>query len=203
MIGIIDIGIGTPKSILNAFRYLNIDSVLINNPREVGKISKMVLPGVGNFGYYMSVLREKKFEVEIKTMICNYKIPFMGICVGAQALLEKSDECNNEVGLNIIPGVVKMIDIKENQKVPNVGWRKIEYKNKIFNLNPSNTTERYYFSHSYELKVKPEFIVAKTLMSGITAIIQKNNVVGVQFHPEKSGSYGLTLLAQFANWTIQ
>ena len=197
MIGIIDIGIGTPKSIFNAFKFLGVDSALVTTPNQLSEFNKIVLPGVGNFGAFSYKLGDIGFSEVIQNIISHSNIPFLGICVGAQMLLNKSDESDHASGLGLIPGNVIKIGTENGQKIPNIGWRKIDYvneENKDFDFK----LDRFYFSHSYRFNVSREFLFAETISFRIPAIIKKENVIGVQFHPEKSGNFGLNFLNKFA-----
>jgi glutamine amidotransferase len=198
VIGIIDIGIGTPKSVFNAFKFLGIDSALVTIPKHLNKFEKIVLPGVGNFGAFSFRLAESGFSEEINKTVHKLNTPFLGICVGAQMLLNKSAESAKELGLGLIPGSVIHVDAQSGQKVPNVGWRKIKYFNE---KNPEFKPEynKFYFSHSYQFDVLRTYLLAETINFKTPAIIKRECIIGVQFHPEKSGNFGLNFLNDFAS----
>lgn len=197
MIGIIDIGIGTPKSVFNAFKFLGIESALVTIPKHLNKFEKIVLPGVGNFGAFSLRLAESGFSEEIKKTVHKLNTPFLGICVGAQMLLNKSAESANESGLGLIPGNVIHVEAQSGQKVPNIGWKKIKYFNEK-NSEFKPEYNKFYFSHSYQFDVLRNYLVAETINFNIPAIIKKEFIIGVQFHPEKSGNFGLNFLNNFA-----
>jgi glutamine amidotransferase len=201
MIGIIDISIGNPKSIQNALSYMGIESEMIYQPASIKSYTKLILPGVGNYGAYIDKLIRTGFFAGLDKYSKEEGLPILGICVGAQALLQKSAEGDGVMGLGLIPGQVSQIQATSVQKVPNVGWREIDYSQSLFHRTYLNAVEKYYFSHGYELKVNNEFMVAEIVSNNaITAIIRKENIIGVQFHPEKSNKHGLKFLKEFSEW---
>jgi glutamine amidotransferase len=201
MIGIIDVGIGNPKSIQNALNFMSISSSLITKVELLDKVDRVILPGVGNFAKYMTALRASGFADAIHSKIVSTSTPLLGICVGAQSLLNYSHEGERVDGLGLIEGDVVKVTQKEFQKVPNVGWRNIEYKTVLFpNIN-TEIVEKYYFSHNYRMNVESKNLVAVINSNVvISAIIRKRNVLGVQFHPEKSNKFGLNFLKNFCEW---
>lgn len=201
MIGIVDIAIGNPKSIKNALNFMNIESELISDPVSIKTFKKLILPGVGNYGAYIEKLNSTGFYSALSSYSKVEALPILGICVGAQALLERSAESECVAGLGLIPGEVSRIHASPNQKIPNVGWCQIEYSQPLFISDSIDPKEKYYFSHSYEMKVESKFLVAQIAHDDvITAIIKKDNIIGVQFHPEKSNKAGLKFLKDFSRW---
>ncbi len=201
MIGIIDFGIGNPKSIHNALNFMGIPSSLITKVDLLNKVSRVILPGVGNFAKYMTALKDSGFADAIYSKINTTSTPLLGICVGAQSLLNGSHEGEGIAGLGLIAGDVVKITQREHQKVPNVGWRNIDYKSVLFENIDSGTVEKYYFSHNYQMNVEPKNVVAVVNSNiEISAIIRNANILGVQFHPEKSNKFGLNFLKNFCQW---
>jgi imidazole glycerol phosphate synthase glutamine amidotransferase subunit len=201
MIGIVDIGIGNAKSIYNALCFMGIPSSLITKTELLANASKLILPGVGNFANYMTVLRSSGYADAIYSKITTTSTPLLGICVGAQALLSQSLEGEGVAGLDLIKGEVVRITQTLTQRAPNVGWRKIEYRKQLFTNSRSNPIERYYFSHNYQMNVAENNIVAVVSENiEITTIVKKKNIIGVQFHPEKSNKFGLSFLKSFCEW---
>lgn len=194
MIGVIDLGIGNPKSLINVFSYLNIESELIYDVLNLKKCKSIILPGIGHFGAYVKKLQEQKFFDYLQTVLAISDIPFLGICVGAQALLAGSDEDDTVSGLNIFNGKSTRIISSEAQRVPNVGWRFIQYEDN----SSRKGLDRFYFSHSYSMNINSNEVKAFTIPNEIVAIIQKGNITGIQFHPEKSGKNGINFLKVFS-----
>jgi imidazole glycerol-phosphate synthase subunit HisH len=201
VIGIIDFCIGNPKSIHNALNFMGIPSSLITKVDLLDEASRVILPGVGNFEKYMTALRVSGFADAIYSKINSTPTPLLGICVGAQSLLTSSHEGESVAGLGLIEGDVVKITQREHQKVPNVGWRNIEYNSKLFTNINSNIAEKYYFSHNYQMNVESKNVVAAVGSNiEISAIIKNANIIGVQFHPEKSNKFGLNFLKNFCEW---
>jgi len=190
MIGIINYGAGNLKSVNNALDYLNIKSKIINSPEEVYSVDKLILPGVGSFGFMMQNLRSLKLEDPIKNSIEYGKI-FLGICLGFQVLFEKSEESPGIEGLSVFKGdVVKFV----NGKIPQIGWNKIKY------IKSESVLEEYmYFVNSYYVRPKDKKIISAKVNYFIdfACAIQKDNVTAVQFHPERSGKCGLEFIRRW------
>jgi glutamine amidotransferase len=188
MIGIIDYGCGNLKSVKNALNYLGICSKIVKKPEEIEECEKIILPGVGSFGFAMQSLRKKRLEKPIKDAI-KKGIPFLGICLGLQILFEKSEESPGIKGLNILKG--KVIKFK-NGKVPQIGWNKITPK-RLF--KPGYC----YFVNSYYIIPEDKSIISATTnyFGKFTSIITYKNITATQFHPEKSGKFGLEILMRW------
>lgn len=188
-ITIANYGIGNILSVQRAFEHLGAQVILAHTAKEIRNAQRLVVPGVGAFKNCMDAL--ESFDIK-NTLIefANSGKPYLGICVGMQMLMDKSFEFGEHPGLGIIAGDVKKIDVI-GQRVPFIGWKKIEM-NKKFGT--------YYFIHSYQaIPAYRENLLATYALdkSQITAAIIKNNVLGVQFHPEKSAEDGLRLLKYF------
>ncbi|MFA7664415.1 MAG: imidazole glycerol phosphate synthase subunit HisH [Clostridia bacterium] len=200
MIGIIDYGLGNLFSIHNALKSVNISSNIITSPEQISEFDRLILPGVGAFPEGMKHLKEKGFIEILK----NTTKPILGICLGMQLLFEEGDEFCKTEGLGLIPGRVVSIEkpSKINLKIPHMGWNKLEII-KESSLSKSLEGNYVYFVHSYKVFTKTENIIAICdYGQPITAIVEKNNVFGTQFHPEKSGDIGIRLLKNFANISI-
>ncbi len=201
MIAIIDYGRGNLFSLLSALEYLGCKHKLVSNPMELqNNFNKIILPGVGAFGDAIYQLKQKKFFEEIIN-IHKQKVPILGICLGMQLFSSKSYEFFETPGLNIIPGEVKKLSLDSKYNIPNIGWRRLEatptaLKEKIqFN-------KMMYFVHSYAFYPKDEKHIFSFIKIGhekIPAIVKKDNVIGFQFHPERSGSEGLDMLNWYVN----
>ncbi len=199
---IIDYGAGNVQSVLNAFKKLNFPVMLTSDPNLLKTADAAIMPGVGSFGDAMDNLRQRGFEEPIKEFIKSGK-PFLGICVGLQALFEDSEESPGVKGLGILKGNILKIpqNIGEDGKplkIPHMGWNSLEItRNSVLFPNACDNPY-FYFVHSYYLKAK-EDIVTATAHYGIKidAAVQKDNVFACQFHPEKSGEEGLNMLKKF------
>tara|TARA_B100000965_G_scaffold99662_1_gene81669 strand:+ start:1495 stop:2118 length:624 start_codon:yes stop_codon:yes gene_type:complete len=201
-ISIIDYGLCNLYNVSNALNHLKVKVEIIENPKDVTNASHLILPGVGAFKNGMRGLRIRNLIEPIKEHVDKNK-PFLGICLGMQMMLSKSYEFGENAGLNIIDGEVVKIPQTNNtgraHKIPHIGWNKIIYKkDKI--MNGQNSKSSMYFVHSYKAECrKSENVLAHTIYNDIeiTAIINSKKAYGCQFHPEKSGKYGLCLLNEF------
>ncbi|MDO8741415.1 MAG: imidazole glycerol phosphate synthase subunit HisH [Candidatus Woesearchaeota archaeon] len=196
MIGIIDCGTGNLNSVKNALDYLRTKSKVVNTPEEIENADAIILPGVGAFGFVMDNLRDKGLEMPIRNSIKDGK-PFLGICLGLQALFEESEESKGVKGLGIFKG--KAVKFSKG-KVPQVGWNKvIPTKKGIFRES------YFYFVNSYYVVPEEKEIVAATTdyFGSFVSGIQYKNVAAVQFHPEKSGKSGLELLRRWLKCSLK
>ncbi len=182
MIGIIDCGTGNITSVKNALIKLGEETKVVTG--GISEFDKIILPGVGAFGFMMESLRKKKVDIEIKEFIQSGK-PFLGICLGMQVLFEESEESPGIKGLEILKG--KVVRFKEG-KVPQVGWNKIE-----------NDEEYAYFVNSYYAVPEEKSIIKATsdYYVKFPSSIRYGNITAFQFHPEKSGKYGLKLIERW------
>tara|TARA_B110001452_G_C15240915_1_gene429614 strand:- start:3648 stop:4259 length:612 start_codon:yes stop_codon:yes gene_type:complete len=198
-IGIIDYGVGNIKSIENAIVKVGGDPVLTNVREETLSCDKLILPGVGAFQTGMKNLKKKKLDVVIKEFV-NTKKPFLGICLGMQMLFDESEEFGNYKGLGLINGVVKKIPT--DKRLPHIGWNEINpinhWENTILeNIKPNS---KMYFVHTFAGYPEKEIdYLASTDYEDIKicAAVNKENIYGTQFHPEKSGTIGLSILETF------
>tara|TARA_Y100000310_G_scaffold343460_1_gene451189 strand:- start:7776 stop:8372 length:597 start_codon:yes stop_codon:yes gene_type:complete len=192
MIAIIDYGSGNIQSIKNALDYLKVESTITSDPKIIESADKIIFPGVGSFGYMMDQLNKKQLIKPIKQSIAAQK-PFLGICLGLQALFEESEESTNVKGLAIFKGKVKKFT---KGKIPQIGWNTITPQNTNNNNNNIFSKGYTYFVNSYYVIPEDKSIIAtKTNYFGnFTSAIQYKNITATQFHPEKSGEFGLKLL---------
>jgi glutamine amidotransferase len=194
---------GNVKSVHNALNYLGHDVKISNNEDVIKESTHIILPGVGAFGDALNNLKKNNLIPILSKLVIDEKKPFLGICLGMQLLANTGEEYGIHEGLGWIDGDVKKFDIKKRDfPIPHVGWNdiKVEQEHIIFNkLSNFNT---YYFSHSYHFICKNKENVLASCEYGIefTSAIMKENIVGIQFHPEKSHENGLQLLDNFANW---
>lgn len=200
MIAIVDYGVGNLFSLKSSFVSVGADVVVTNDPKVLKKADRIVLPGVGAFGDAAKKLRESGlFQVIIDE--ANTGKPLLGICLGMQMLLEKSYEYGEHEGLGLIPGAIRPIGetIDQTLKIPHIGWNALHFPEEKHPLFKNvNEGDHVYFVHSYHGTDCAEFTAATTEYGGIlTAAVAKDNVMGCQFHPEKSGNVGLTILKTF------
>lgn len=192
-IAIIDYGASNLQSVANALKTLGRSFEIINEPKKLVGFDKVILPGVGAANSAMEKLKESGFA----EILPKLRVPTLGVCLGLQLFADFSSEGNTKC-LSIVPGEVKKF--KTELKVPHMGWNKVEFikKSPLISGIPNNSF--FYFVHSYYLETEDEFVIGKTAYGiNFPAIIQKNNFYAVQFHPEKSGSLGLKLLANFCD----
>ena len=200
MIGIIDYGMGNLGSVTNACEFLSLDARIITRTEEMRACEAIILPGVGAFRDCMEHLAEHKFDDEVRSWIASKK-PFLGICLGLQVLFERSEESPDVLGLGVFQGTVRRFSDAE-QKVPQIGWNRVSHTAEacpLFREVPEDSF--FYFVHSYYVDAADESLVAGTTSYGIdyTSMIWKENVMAVQFHPEKSQRLGLRMLQNFAD----
>ena len=198
MIAIIDYDAGNIKSVEKAFAYLGEETVCTRDKDVLLNADKVVLPGVGSFGDAMDKIDSYNLRDTIVEIAHSGK-PFLGICLGLQLLFEESDESIGAKGLGILKGKIKKIPSDGTLKIPQIGWNSLELCNdgRLFKNLPD---EPYvYFVHSYYLEAEDESIVKAKTEYGVTihASVESGNVFACQFHPEKSGEVGLSILKNF------
>jgi glutamine amidotransferase len=205
LIGIIDYGLGNLYSVQNACSRAGIETILISSHDKLENVDGIILPGVGAFGDAMKRLREKDLSYSIVEK-AKSGLPLLGICLGMQLLMDYSEEFGHYEGLGLIQGKVVKFKGEENscQKIPQIQWNRV-------NINPSNNYlfsdvpngAFFYFLHSYYvIPVQAEVTAGITEYRQIEycSAIQKGNIFGAQFHPEKSGAQGLNLFQNFKNY---
>ena len=196
MITLLDYGAGNVRSVVNAIEKLGERVIVAKSGRDILDAEKLLFPGVGSFGSMMSILRQKQFVEPLLAYLGSGR-PFFGICLGMQALFEGSDEAPEEKGLCILNGRVKRFKI--DLAVPHIGWNGISVKQPTDLFYGLNGDEKFYFVHSYHVVADDPAVVLSTTDYGypFVSAVQKGNIQGTQFHPEKSGASGLTLLENF------
>ena len=194
---VIDYGAGNLMSVTNALRYLGEDWIITSDKNEIEKSDRMILPGVGAFPAAMKILREKGFEDFIKEQA--EKKPLLGICLGMQMLFDESDEIETTKGLGLIPGRVHRVPTE--LKLPHIGWNSLKFNNPCPLLSGVNEGSYVYFVHSFcaETKYAENLIASADYGTEVAGIVSHGNVFGCQFHPEKSGEVGLTMLKNFCS----
>lgn len=201
-ITIVDYGAGNIKSIRNMLKKIGVESVISNIPEEIRSAEKIILPGVGHFDYGMSNLEQSGLIEVLKETIISDKKPLLGICLGAQLLGNCSEE-GVKKGLGWIDMDVVKFDVNKIEaqfKVPHMGWNEIQVHKPSKLLNNLETDSRFYFVHSYHMKTNHSKDILTTTHYGydFVSAVNRGNIYGVQFHPEKSHKYGLQLLTNFS-----
>ncbi|BDE17546.1 imidazole glycerol phosphate synthase subunit hisH (chloroplast) [Galdieria partita] len=199
LIGIIDYQMSNLYSVYKAIEKVNGVPKIISNPEELKTISKVILPGVGSFDSAIHSLQKKHFIEPLKTYIKN-GMPFLGICLGFQLLMQSSEEGKLE-GLGIVQGKVKKFDKNLVKNIPHIGWNSIQITNYRSPLWVDfNTSLWFYFIHSYYVCLDNKNIESALVKYDdlkFTVAISLDNIMAVQFHPEKSSQSGLTILKNF------
>jgi imidazole glycerol-phosphate synthase subunit HisH len=197
-IAIINYGGGNIGSVKNALDSLKIKSIITDDIQEIQNADKIILPGQGRFGDVMKKLRKKGLDKILINEINNGK-PYLGICVGLQILFDSGDEDPVINGLGLISGTIPKFS--ENKKIPQIGWNSIIKMKDSKLLKEINSFDFFYFVHSYYCKTDDKESVLTQTKYGQTFVsaIEKNNMMAVQFHPEKSGESGLKLLKNFGD----
>lgn len=200
MIAVIDYGIGNLFSLCSGLKSLGEDAIITSDKEEIKKCDRIILPGVGAFGDAIKRLNEGGLSDFIKDEAKSGK-PILGICLGMQLLFDKSYEYGEHEGLGLIPGKIVPISgvISKEYKIPHIGWNPLVFSDKKSRLLKSiNNGDCVYFVHSYFADECKNFVTSSAEYGTLlTASVERNNVYGTQFHPEKSGSVGLSILKAF------
>lgn len=199
MIAIIDYGMGNLKSVKNALDFLGILSVVTKDKEVIRNSSAVILPGVGAFKQAMDNLKDDNLDIFIKDLANEGKL-ILGICLGMQILFEEGFEGERCHGLGLIKGNIRKIQPKEKVKIPHMGWNKIVINNNDDIISGLSGDNFLYYVHSFmACEYMDENLIAYSNYGGVKVpgIVRKDNVIGMQFHPEKSGETGLNLLKKF------
>ncbi|WP_019517808.1 imidazole glycerol phosphate synthase subunit HisH [Sphingomonas sp. Mn802worker] len=199
-LALIDYGAGNLHSVENALRAAGCTDLLVTSDADtVARADRIVLPGVGAFGSCAQALRAVPGMVEaLEQRVRREGAPFLGICVGMQLMADAGEELGSHEGLGWISGRVRLIDVAgSDAKVPHMGWNDVVPTRP----HPLIVPGEAYFLHSFALQGDDSDVIATTDHAGpVTAAVARDNMVGVQFHPEKSQRYGLALLDRFLKW---
>ncbi len=194
-IALIDFGAGNLHSVYKALKFIGANVEITNSSQIIEKASAVVFPGVGAFGSVMSSIKENNLE-EIIIKSAQSTKPFLGICVGMQVLFESGEENPEKKGLGIFKGSV--VKFKKAKKIPHIGWNDVSFKKGL--IDNDVTAGKFYFVHSYYVMPEDKSIIAAETnydSEVFTSVIKNDNLLAVQFHPEKSGEVGLNLLETF------
>ena len=201
MLAIVDYGVGNLFSLKSSVAAIGAEAVITGDAETILNAERIILPGVGAFGDAVDKLRATGLDKAVIRAAGN-GTPLLGICVGMQVLFEKDYEYGEHDGLGLIPGEVRSIRelIAPEMKVPAIGWSSLSYKKDSRLFKDIAAGEFVYFVHSYSaVKCKPYISAVTDYGVEITAAVEKDNVYGTQFHPEKSGEIGLKILKNFCN----
>lgn len=199
MIAIIDYGVGNLFSLQSSFAAIGADAVVTDDPYVIRKADRLILPGVGAFGDAARKLRDSGMGKLVIEQAEKGK-PIMGICLGMQLLFEKSYEYGFHEGLGLIEGAIRPIAdvVPVGYKIPHIGWNALHFgENKHPLFEKIEEGDAVYFVHSYYADCKDAVIATAEYGAPLTAAVAKGNVLGCQFHPEKSGDVGLDILRAF------
>jgi glutamine amidotransferase len=194
VIAVIDYNVGNVKSVCNAFHHIGCEVELSRDPARIEKAAGLILPGVAAFGYAMEALGS---AAELVKQAAAAGKPILGICVGHQLLFDESCEYGPHTGLGLVRGTV--VPIPPEQTVPHMGWNLVEMPQDMDLFSDLGPAKHFYFAHSFHVQVQDKRAKIAYTDYGfpLTASIQKANIYGVQFHPEKSGEQGLQVLRNF------
>lgn len=194
MISIFDYGAGNLRSVENTLGAIGAEYELIRDAEGLRRTTRLILPGVGHFGQMMRALDEMQVRTAlIETLRAG--VPFLGICLGLQALFTSSEEAPEEQGLGIFPGSVRRF--QGTMRIPHMGWNQVERLRSSRLLEGTGDKPFLYFAHSYYAPVVPGTAAICEYSLPYTAVLEHENIYGVQCHPEKSGDLGLKIVRNF------
>ena len=198
-VAIIDYGVGNLRSVLQAIHFLNVEAEVVSDPQLLFGFTHLILPGVGSFDATMRLLHDTGMFDVLNEQVIEKKKNILGICVGMQIMAEKSDEGQLE-GFGWIPGIVKKIPINNDSKpsLPHMGWNSITHDNDAI-FKKIDSSLGFYFLHSYyfDVKDKSHAIASTNYYKDLTCTVKNKNIIGTQFHPEKSHSNGAQIFKNF------
>jgi glutamine amidotransferase len=200
-VGIINYNLGNPKSIANMLRYLGINTIISSDFKILTKCDYLIVPGVGHFAEGMRKLMNLHLEDILFEHALTLQKPILGICLGMQLLTNHSEE-GNENGLGLINARTRKFKFQNGVlKIPHMGWNNVTVKREANMSIALGNSSRFYFVHSYYVECENEEDVLFSTTYGIEFVsgFQKDNIIGVQFHPEKSHKFGMQLLTNFCN----
>ncbi|QJB58526.1 imidazole glycerol phosphate synthase subunit HisH [Pseudodesulfovibrio sp. zrk46] len=198
-VAVVDYGVGNIGSISRALSVCGAKPLLTDKEEDFKVVDACILPGVGAFGDAIQLLRERNLDKILEDQIIAYDIPILGVCLGMQLLASRSFENGEHEGLGWIPGSVVPFTPENNERIPHVGWNNVEFEISTPLLADIPPGEDFYFVHSFHFQTNdPSHAIATTPYCGkFTSVVNKGNVYGTQFHPEKSQGIGLKLLKNF------
>jgi len=200
---IIDYGVGNLRNVQKRIQSLGVNADISNSIENIKNASSYVLPGVGAFSNAMQKLKKLDLINVIRDNVLGEKKPILGICLGMQLLGKMSEEDGEHEGINILDFKVKKLKVKQNQRLPHIGWNEIHINKKTLLLDGIPDKANFYFVHSYYVNCNDNSIIAAQCNYGqdFTAVIEKDNIYATQFHPEKSQAYGAKVINNFIQIT--
>ena len=201
MVGIVNYGIGNLASVQNAFSKIGAESVITQEAQNLKTFDRLVLPGVGAFGDAMEHLKQSGMQEAVLEFAKSGK-PLLGICLGMQLLFQKSYEFGEHLGLGLLQGEIMQFqkeNLKSSQKIPHMGWNCVEKRQDSPLLEVLESSFYLYFVHSYYAKNLENAVGVSEYGVKFASIVQKDNIFGIQPHPEKSHNAGLRILQNFIN----
>lgn len=204
MIAIVDYGMGNVRSLSNAFEYLGEDVVVTDDSAVMDDADRIVLPGVGSFGDAMQAMRERGVIPMLNRQVHEFRKPLLGICLGMQLVAKESVEHGRHEGLGWMDARIERLAPAAPLKVPHVGWNSLDFPEQDWLFEGIRQKEaNFYFVHSFHMVcANPQDRLATTDYGGdVTAVVRRDNIVVMQFHPEKSQDNGLRLLQNWVNWS--
>ncbi len=201
MIAILNYGVGNLFSLSSSLAFLGAEAKITADPAEIRGADKLILPGVGAFGDAATKLRQSGLDEILKEEAARGK-PILGICLGMQLLFEKSLELGEYEGLGLLKGSVVPMEgvIPTHFKIPHIGWNALHFPKAHPLFRTVSEGDCVYFVHSYYAADSEDVIATAEYGIDVTAAVAKGNVMGCQFHPEKSGTVGLSILRAFCEW---
>jgi imidazole glycerol-phosphate synthase subunit HisH len=203
MIIIIDYGLGNVRSIYAKINQMGENVKISGDVADIENADKIILPGVGSFDSGMKKIHDLHFAEILRAKVIRDKVPILGICLGMQLLTQRSEEGYLN-GLGYLPAMTKRFNFRDTEQhnVPHMGWNTISIEQQSKILEHIDNNSRFYFVHSYHVYCNdPENIIALTNYGYVfPSIVQKGNIIGVQFHPEKSHKQGIQLLKNFIRY---
>ena len=202
MIAIVDYGLGNIKAFANIYKQINVPLIIARTASDLNDATKIILPGVGAFDHAMQKFNASGMRGRVEELVLVQKRPLIGICVGMQILAAGSDE-GKEKGLDWIHGYVRKLDaskIKFKTRLPHMGWNDVHRRKESPLFQGMKDRNEFYFLHSYYFDCKDDSSVLATADYGseFAAIINSENIFGIQCHPEKSHEFGISILRNFA-----
>lgn len=194
MIGVVDYGAGNLRSVTNALDVVGARYRIVDNGAALPEMDKVILPGVGHFGRLASALDDASLREPLRGML-GAGMPYLGICLGLQILFSASSEAPGALGLGIFDGSVEVIE--DAERLPHMGWNSVKRTGPSALLGDDDTF--FYFANSFACPVIDATVGVCDYGSGFSAVIERDNVCGVQFHPEKSGAAGLAVIERFVS----